>query len=307
MAGKTFIASFAAILLFERTAVAPSFQDRSVRLDVELVLVNVTVTDSANRPVMGLQAGDFKLWENKVEQEVKYFSSEQAPLSAGIILDLSSSMKHREVIIRDAISAFLDFASREDEYFLIKFSDRPELANDFTRDVDQLRNTLLFSPIVGNTALFDAVYVGMEKLKEAENSKRAILLITDGEDNHSRYSLADVIERVREMDIQIYVIGLVSPISRTARPVLNNLAEVTGGQAFFPWGASEIKEASLEIANQLKNEYILGYVSTDKRRDGRWRNIRVKVDRPTDSSRFSVRSKQGYYAPSTVQGPPKTN
>ena len=297
------IALLSAILIFDSTASAQSIPEnkpRSVKVDVDLVLVNASVTDSDSRRVMGLHRENFTLWENKIEQDIKYFSSEEVPVSVGIILDLSESMKSDDAMARGALASFLRRGSQEDEYFLIKFSGRAEIAHDFTTSVDEVKNSVFLSPVRGNTALFDAVYLGIEKLREARNPKKVLLLITDGEDNHSRYSFSDVLERVKELDIQIYAVGF-APFGtwkvRTGETVLKELAQWTGGKAFFAGNAAKIEEICSLIATEIKNQYVLGYVSTDKRRDGKWRDIRVRIQPPSDSVKLTVRSRRGYYAP----------
>ena len=182
---------------------------QTLKIDVDLVLVSATVTDSLNRYVSGLESQHFQIWEDKVEQKLEYFSAEDVPISVGVIFDTSGSMKDKIATARNAAATFLKTGNPEDEYFLVEFANRPELTSDFTTDVSKLQNKLLLAPAKGMTAMYDSVYLGLEKLKEGNNPKKALLLITDGEDNRSRYTFQNVKEFVKEQDVQIYGIGIV--------------------------------------------------------------------------------------------------
>ena len=303
MLGWRMIGALTAILIVGSAASAqsiPANNPHPVRVDVDLVLVNASVTDSENRPVLGLQEKNFILWENKIQQSIESFSSEEIALSAGIVLDLSGSMKSDERMARGALASFLARSSQQDEYFLMTFSDRAEIAHEYTADIAQLQSSVFLRPVRGKTALFDALYLAIEKLKEARNPKKVLLLITDGEDNHSRHSLSDVLQRVKELDIQIYAVGFVPfgawKLGR-GQAVLEELAQWTGGKAFFPSNADKIEEICSVIAEEIKSQYVLTYISTDSRREGKWRDIRVKVEPPAGSHRLTVRAKRGYYGP----------
>ena len=276
---------------------------QTLKVDVDLVLVNATVTDQLNRYVSGLEEEHFQVWEDKVEQKIEYFSAEDVPISVGVIFDVSGSMKDKISTARDAAATFLRTGNPEDEYFLIEFANNPQVASDFTTDVTKLQNKLLFTPAKGMTAMYDSVYLGLEKLKEGSNPKKAILLITDGEDNHSRYTFSQVKEFVKEQDVQIYGIGIVDDwnsqlgAGRTGRALIEELSELTGGRAFFPDSVYELEDICTKIAVELKNQYVIGYKSTNGVKDGKWRKLRVKVNPPRGIQRLGVRFKQGYYAP----------
>lgn len=278
-------------------------QNQVIKVDVELVLVNATVTDPQNRYVTGLEAEHFQIWEDKLEQKIEYFSAEDADLSLGIIFDVSGSMKDKLSTARDAAVTFLKSGSPQDEYFLVEFSSRADVAEDFTTDVARLQNKLIFTPAKGMTALYDAVYLGLEKLKEGSNPKKALLMITDGEDNRSRYTFSNVKEFVKEQDIQVYAIGIVNDWNsqlgsgRTGRALIEELSELTGGRAFFPDSVYELEDICTKIAVELKNQYVLGYNSTNEAKDGKWRKLRVKINPPKGLPRLNVRAKSGYYAP----------
>jgi Ca-activated chloride channel family protein len=258
---------------------------QNLKVDVDLVLVNATVTDTEGRYVVGLEKKNFRVWEDKIEQQVEYFSTENAPISVGLIFDASGSMHDTLSYARDAALAFLETADAHDEYFLVEFNDKPHVTVDLTQDVAKLQEHILFIPAKGSTALYDAVYVGMEKLKKATYPKRALITITDGEENHSRYSFANLRDFVREQNVQIFSIG--------AGGAINNIVEMTGGYAFHGDGLADICQ---KIAIELKNEYVIGYRSTNHAKDGRWRKVQLKVDTPRGLSKLSVRAKTGYYA-----------
>ena len=276
---------------------------QTLKIDVDLVLVNATVTDSLNRYVSGLESNHFQIWEDKLEQKIEYFSAEDVPISIGVIFDVSGSMKDKISTARQAAATFLKTGNPEDEYFLVEFANRPEVASDFTTDITKLQTELIMTPAKGMTAMYDSVYLGLEKLKEGSNPKKALLLITDGEDNRSRYTFQNVKEFVKEQDVQIYGIGIVdewnSSLSagHTGRAMVEELSELTGGRAFFPDSVYELEDICTKIAIELKNQYVIGYHTTNGAKDGKWRKLRVKVNPPKGIQHLNVRYKQGYYAP----------
>ena len=324
------VLGFVATLLLSAPAVAlcqtPDGSDpvriATIKVDVDMVVVNATVTDRDNHPVTGLEPEEFQLWEDKVEQHIEFFSEEQVPLSVGIIFDVSGSMEDKIAAARDAAVLFFKLGSSADEYFLIEFSEEPKLIQDWTTDITKLQNRLIVTVPEGRTALYDAVYLGLEKLKTAQNGRKALLLISDGGDNHSRYTTSDIQAFVREQDVQIYAIGLededfystvynsLDPVSRTWLPapaypavtagheVIQGLTDPTGGRAFFIKSTDTLEEVCASIARELKMEYIIGYRSSNPARDGKWRKIRVKVTPPKTLRTVEVRSRSGYYADS---------
>jgi len=304
---KTIIAAALLVLAFsvitKAQDPAPQKQSPTLKVDVDLVLVNATVTDPQNRYVTGLEPDHFQIWEDKIEQKIAYFSAEDVPVSLGVIFDISGSMKDKISIARDAAVTFLKTGNPDDEYFLVEFANRPEVAEDFTSDITRLQNRLIFAPAKGMTAMYDSVYLGLEKLKEGSNPKKALLLITDGEDNRSRYTFSNVRDFVKEQDVQIYSIGIVDAFSsqlgtgRSGRAMIEELADLTGGRAFFPDSVYELEDICTKIAVELKNQYVIGYESTNEAKDGKWRKLRMKVNPPPGLPRLNVRSKSGYYAP----------
>jgi Ca-activated chloride channel homolog len=277
----------------------------SVKVDVDLVLVTATVTDpNSNRLVTGLEKEHFKVFEDKVEQRISQFSTEDMPVSIGLLFDVSSSMGEKIGRAKDAAIAFLKTTNPDDEYFLLTFADQPKMLEELTSDFNEIQNRLAFAHAKGSTTLYDAVYLGLEKMKHGHNPKKAVLLITDGEDTRSRYSLLNVRHAVKESDTQIFAIEIVDSYysafsqGRSGRAVLEEMTEVTGGKAYFPNSVYELEDICVKIALELKNQYVLGYSSTNPARDGRWRKIKVKLNAPKGLPSLSVRSKTGYYAPS---------
>jgi len=303
---KLFVAFFLALgcaAILRAQEPSSKAKNQTLKIDVDRVLVNATVSDPQGRMVTGLNREHFQLWEDKTEQKIEYFSDEDTALSIGLIFDATGSMSDKLSTARDAAVTFLKTGNPEDEYFLVTFSQEPRLAEDFTTDISRLQSRLLFTPAKGLTPLFDAVYMGLDKMKSASNKRKALLLITDGEDNHSRYSFPDIKEFVKEQDVQIYSIGIVSPngelaLGKTGREIIEDLVGVTGGRAFFPDSVYELEDICTKIAVELRNQYVLGYRSTNEAKDGKWRKIRLKINAPKGLPTLSVRGKNGYYAPS---------
>jgi Ca-activated chloride channel homolog len=280
-----------------------------VKIDVDLVLVNAAVSDHNGRAVTGLDKKHFQIWEDKVEQDIRYFSSEEIPVSLAIVFDISGSMRNKFSVSRDAVLKFLQTGGPQDEYALIEFSSQPELAQDFTSDVKEFENRLSLISPSGYTALYDAVYLGIEKLRHAHNRRKALLLVTDGEDNHSHYTFNDVKELAREADIQLFAIGIpgyptlklgTSMIDTrkgnrvSGQDVLEELVDLAGGQVFFTRDIRKLDDICAKISDSLRSEYIIGYSPTNTAKDGKWRKLHLKV---SDVSHVTVHARSGYYAP----------
>jgi Ca-activated chloride channel family protein len=296
------IGALSAMLTFAQSTREPS---PSLRVDVDLVLVNVTVTDASNNTVSGLSQEDFQVWEDKIEQKIDYFSSENVPVSVGIIFDISGSMADKLSVARAAATTFMRLGDTDDEYFLVQFSDSPRLIQDFTTDISKLRNRLLHTQAKGQTAMYDALYLGLAKVKRGSNSRKALLVITDGEDNQSRYRFSDLKEFAKENDVLIYGVGLLHdstlPMSDIGgRGVLAGLAHLTGGAAYFPEYLESLPSICARIGMDLKNQYVLGYRPLNVAKDGKWRKIKVKINRPKGTPQLNVRAKSGYYASTTA-------
>jgi Ca-activated chloride channel homolog len=280
-------------------------QGQSVHVDVELALVNVTVTDPYNRLVTGLEPDNFRVFENNVEQEIRYFSSEEVPISIGVIFDLSGSMSNKVGKAKDAALQFFKTANPQDEFFLVSFNERAELMSTFTNTVEDLQSRLLSLSAKGRTALLDAVYLGLSEMRTARNGKRALLIISDGGDNNSRYNEKDIKRLVREADTQLYSVGIFDPFEYRSRTpeelngpsLLTELTELTGGRAFTVENINELPDMAAKIGAELRNQYILGYRPSNKSHDARWRKIKVKLRAPKGLPPLSVYAKTGYYAP----------
>lgn len=272
---------------------------RTLSVNVDAVEATATVVDRAGRFVTGLEKENFQIFEDKVPQDIAYFSSEDVPVSVGIVLDVSGSMKEKLTTAVKAAITFMKNGNRDDEYSLVEFADRPADIADFTGDIMKLQTRLMLSRAKGETALYDAVYKGLNKVSEGNNAKRALLLITDGEDNRSRYTYSNVKEFVRERDVQMYAIGLSdgwnSYEADQGRALLRKLASLSGGNAFFPPSVSELENICRLIAKELKNQYVIGYYSTNTAKDGEWRKIKVTAE--DKKTKLTVRARPGYYAP----------
>jgi Ca-activated chloride channel family protein len=281
-------------------------QGQAVHLDVELALVNVTVTDPYNRLVTGLEPDNFRIFEDNVEQEVVNFSSEDVPISIGVILDLSGSMADKLGKAKQAAVEFFKTANPQDELFLVGFNERARLLNPFTHNVEELENSMLLASAKGRTALLDAIYLGLSQMRGAQNSKRALLVISDGGDNNSRYNEKDLKRLVREADTQLYSIGIFEPFEYRSRTpeelngpsLLNEMTELTGGRAFTVENLNDLPDVATKIGMELRNQYVLGYHPSHKAHDARWRKIKIKLRAPKGLPPLTAFAKTGYYAPS---------
>jgi len=276
-----------------------------IRVDTTVVLINVTVTDPLNRFVTGLEKENFRLFEDKVEQKVTHFASEDAPLSIGLVFDTSGSMGNKLTKSREAVAHFFKTANPEDEFFLVQFNDRPELVEDFTTNLENIQNRLTFTQSKGRTALLDAVYMALHKMKKAHNPRKALLIISDGGDNSSRYTESEIKNLVREADVQIYAIGIFEPASsrgRTAEEMngpglLSEMSEQTGGRHFAVDNLNELPDVAAKIGIELRNQYILGYTPANRERDGKYRKVQVKLVQPKGLPPLRAFWRLGYYAP----------
>jgi len=278
----------------------------NIRIDTNVVLIPVTVTDPLNRFVTGLEKENFKISEDKVEQKIQQFSSEDAPLSVGLVFDTSGSMSNKMEKSRQAVAEFLKTMNAEDESFLVEFNDRAELALGFTRSPEEIQNKLTFTQSKGRTALLDAVYLALHTMKKkAVNPRKALLIISDGGDNSSRYTETEIKNLVREADVQIYAIGIFEPVSsrgRTAEEMsgpglLQEISEQTGGRAFGVENLGELPDIAAKIGLELRNQYILGYSPSNQDRDGKYRKVKVTLVQPKSLPPLRAFWRLGYYAP----------
>jgi Ca-activated chloride channel family protein len=285
------------------TLVKPS---QNIHIDVDLVLVNVTVTDPYGRMVVGLDPDNFRVYEDKVEQEVLTLSSEDVPITIGVIFDFSGSMANKIRKAREAALQFFKTANPQDEFFLVSFNDRAELTSGFTNSIEDLQGRMMLTAPKGSTALLDAIYLGLSQMRGANNAKHALLIISDGGDNHSRYNESDIERLVKEANTQLYAIGIFDPLGYRGRSpeelngpsLLSEITEMTGGRLFAVENINELSDIATKIGVELRNQYVLGYRPSNKTRDGRWRKTKIKLRMPKGLPPLNVYSKTGYYASS---------
>jgi len=283
----------------------PNIHTRPIMVNVDMVVIGVTVTDPYDRIVTGLDKDNFEIFDEKVSQKILTFSTEDSPISVGMIFDSSGSMADKIEKSKEAALQFFKTSNPEDEFMLIDFNERPDLISAFTSKFDKLQDRLLFVKSGGKTALLDALYLGLNQMKKAHSSRKALLVISDGGDNHSRYTENEVKRAVRESDVQIYSVAVLEPLaSRNRTPeeaagpgLLSDLSEVSGGRMFSVEDASELPDIAEKISIELRNEYVIGYKPSNMVRDGRWRRIRVKLDPPRGLPPLQVYNRTGYYAP----------
>jgi Ca-activated chloride channel family protein len=276
-----------------------------LRVDTTLVQIPVAVTEPMGRYVTGLDKENFKLLENNVEQEIVSFSSEDAPMSVGLVFDTSGSMGPKIRRSQEAVRQFLKTANPEDEFFLVQFNDQAELTVPFTPETEDVQNRLTFVESKGRTALLDGVYLAMHEMKKARNPRRAILIISDGGDNSSRYTESEVKAAVRESDVQIYAIGIYESLGARGRTpeeangpgLLHDLAEQTGGRDFNVENLAELPDVAAKIGLELRHLYMLGFSPKNRDRDGKFRRIQVKLQKTTGLPPLTAKFKVGYYAP----------
>jgi Ca-activated chloride channel family protein len=276
--------------------------DKPVIVHSDLVTLTVTVTDTYGRFVTGLGQKAFTIYDDKVEQEITYFSDEDAPVSLGVVFDVSGSMSGEKIMkAREALQRFIETSHSRDEYFLIGFNQRAQLLMDRTRDSDALLQKLTFVATKGQTALYDACYLGVERVTRGAHQKRAVLLISDGQDNSSRYTFNELRRMLKETDVIIYAVGIVSggddnQLGWGGRAILEELAGVSGGKAFFPSTGAEMNDTFERIALELRTQYSIGFRPSNFANDGKWHKLKIKVQPPRGFPRLFVRGREGYYA-----------
>ena len=270
--------------------------------EVDMVLIPVTITDPMNRLVTGLDKDNFTVFEGKEAQEIKTFSSEDAPVSLGVIFDMSGSMSSKIERAREAVVEFFKTANPQDEFFMVTFADKPEEVSDFTSSVEDIQGKLVYTVPKGRTALLDAIYLGISKMRQAKYTKKALLIISDGGDNHSRYTEGEIKSLVKEADVLIYAIGIYDHYfpteeERLGPALLSEVTELTGGRAFTIDNPNDLADVATKIGIELRNQYVLGYRPKNIARDGKWRKIKVKLLPPKGLPPLRVYAKTGYYAP----------
>ena len=276
---------------------------RPMRVDVNLVLVPVTVTDPDNRLVTGLEKENFQVTDAGVAQQIRHFSSEDAPVSIGVIFDVSGSMANKIDKSRDAIVEFFKTANPDDEFFVITFNDKPQILQDFTDRIEDIQEKLTTITPKDRTSLLDAIYLGMNKMRQAKYERKALLIVSDGGDNHSRYTENEIKSMVREADVQIYAIGIYDlnpamPEEAKGPALLSEISDWTGGRTFPIDNVNELADVATKIGVELRNQYVLVYRPSKPGKDGKWRKIKVRLTPPKGLPPLHVFAKTGYYAPS---------
>jgi Ca-activated chloride channel family protein len=284
-------------------AKATSARGSAIRINVNLVLVPVTVTDPVNRLVTGLEKENFQIYENNTGETIKSFATEDAPLSIGIVFDLSGSMQGKFNRARKALSEFLRTCNPQDEFFVVGFNDRPAIIVDYTSDIEDVEARMVMLRPQNRTALIDAMYLAVDKLKTAKFDRKAMLVISDGGDNRSRYTEGELTRAVRESEVQIFSMGIFDQYANTEEEqngpmLLNGLSEATGGRMFKVYDMSVLSDVAERISEEIRDEYVIGYTPTDRKRDGTWRKLKVRLLPPPGLPDLTAHSREGYYAPS---------
>lgn len=275
----------------------------TLRVNTDLVLIPVLVTDPENRLVTGLAKEHFKLYDNKVEQVITHFAREDAPVSIGLVFDCSGSMGSKLRQSRAAVAEFIHTANPEDEFSLVTFSDHASLVADFNSGTAEIENRLLYLQPKGETALLDAIYLSMHTMRHAKYARKAIFIISDGGDNASRYTIREVKNWVIEADVQIYSIGIFeSPGARTRSieemcgpALLEEIAESTGGRLYEVSDLNDLRDIAIKIGNALRNQYVLGFSPTAEH-DGKFHRVQVKIPKVQGLPKLHASFRSGYYA-----------
>lgn len=276
---------------------------RPITTTTDMTLVNVSVLDPLGRIVTGLRQDDFRVFEDGTEQEIVYFASDDVPVSIGVIFDMSGSMADKIQKSRNAAVQFFRTANPQDEFFLVDFNDEAHLITAFTNNVDQLQSQLMYTAAHGMTALYDGVYLGLSQMRSAHHERKALLILSDGGDNHSRYTETDIRRFVQESDVQIYAIGLFepgggpTPEEQHGPALLEDLTQITGGRMFVVQNLSELPDIATKISMELRNQYVLGYIPSNRSNDGKWRKIKVRLRPPRGLPPLTVYARAGYYGP----------
>jgi len=277
---------------------------RPIQVDVHMVVVGVTVTDHDGRVITGLNKSNFKIYDERVPQQIATFSSADVPASVGLILDSSASMADKVERSREAAFEFFKTSNIDDEFMLVAFNDRPQLLLGFTSKPEALEASLASLETRGRTALLDAIYLGLNEMRRAHTRRKALVVISDGIDNQSRYTEKEIVDALRESDTQLYAIGILGPAAfrwmpgeKSGPALLSRLAKLSGGNMFPARRASELPGIAQKLSLELRSQYEIGYKPSNLVRDGRWRQIKLEVDPPETLPGLQVYSRAGYYAP----------
>jgi Ca-activated chloride channel homolog len=271
-----------------------------LRIDTTLVLVPVEVSDMLNRPISGLEKENFHVFDDKVEQKIVSFSMEDDPIAVGLVFDISGSMGADLPGMRHAASQFFKTSNPGDEFCLVELSNTAEVAVPLTQNAAEVDYKLMSSKGGGSTALLDGIYLGLNEVRKSKNMRKALVIISDGGENHSRYTPGEVKNAIQESDVLIYAIGTFGNgmgSNYNDQVLLKNLTEQTGGR-MFPAVRMSLGDFADKIVIDLRNRYVLGYTPTDYARDGRYHHIGVKLDAPRGLPKIQAHWRTGYFAPS---------
>ncbi|MEO8367724.1 MAG: VWA domain-containing protein [Candidatus Solibacter sp.] len=296
-----------AVFQFALFCVAASAQSpklATVRVDSSLVLIPVHVTEITGAPVVGLKQEDFALYEDGVRQTITHFSQDDAPISAGVLLDISGSMKKKMAKASAAVSAFFKSANPEDEFFLVEFNGRPKLTVPFTRDSKLIADEIAQARASGLTALLDAVHLAARQMKQARNQRRALIILSDGGENYSRNTLRQLRSMLVEADLQVYVLGVYdqdyavkhSREERRGPALLDTVALDSGGRDFPIGSLDDLPGIGLQLSRELRNQYVLGYSPSEAAADGKYHRVKLTLA-PGDRGPLHADYRRGYYAP----------
>jgi VWFA-related protein len=282
-----------------------NYPHADLRVDVPLVLIPTHVTTAAGLTVPGLKKENFRLYEDDVEQTIVHFSNEDAPLSIGLLFDASGSMENKIKKSWEATAEFFKTANSDDEFFLVQFSDRPKLLLPFTQDPDEIYNRIARVRPFGRTALLDAIGIGLTEMKKARYLRKAMVIVSDGGDNRSRFTRGEIKSALLESDVQIYAMGIFDfdsdrklPSEERNGPILlNELAEDTGGRHIAVDKLEDLPKVCARIGRELRDQYLLGYYPTNDARDGRHRSVKVTVSPENDMPQLKAYYRRGYQAP----------
>ena len=276
-----------------------------IRVDSALVLVPAQVTNTFGAPVTHLQKEDFQVFEDGIEQPITNFSFEDAPLSIGLLFDNSGSMRNKMKKATEAAAAFFKTANPQDEFFLVEFSDRPKLTVPFTSDPDEVYDRIAHTKPFGRTSLLDAIHMAMGEMKHARNTRKALVIVSDGGDNRSRHTAREVKNAMLESDLQVYAMGIFDPDDapkhsleeQNGPKLLEELADESGGREYPVTNLNDLPSISARIGDQLRNQYLLGYTPINSERDGKYRIIKVRVTPQAEVPDLRVYYRRGYYSP----------
>jgi Ca-activated chloride channel family protein len=278
-------------------------QGSKLTFNVDLVVLHTTVLDDRQRFADGLKSENFRVFEDKVEQKLSVFKREDVPVSMGLVIDNSGSMRDKRPRVNEAAITLVQASNPSDEAFVVNFNDDfyLDLDKDFTNSIPELKEALERIDSRGSTALYDAIIGSLDHLKKASKDKRVLLIVTDGEDNTSHNSLEKTIREIQKTDTVIYAIGLLSQErkkeAKRAKKALEQIAAASGGISYFPEDVEDVHHICEQVAHDIRNQYILAYYPTNNRRDGTFRAVNVEIIPPRGRGKLVARTRNGYYAP----------